>query len=85
MAKTLVIELPDELENQLESRAIQQNKKIEDLVVEWIREQVRIVSKSEPDPITPLLGTIAFTKSDLAKHHDEYLGAAFYKEVNRVG
>jgi hypothetical protein len=83
MAKTLMIELSEELERKLETRAIQQSKKIEELVVEWIAKQVDPVSISVPDPIAPLVGTISFKLADLAEHHDEYLGSAFYEELKR--
>ena len=83
MAKTLIIELPEELVHKLESRAIQQSKKIEELVVEWIEKQVNPASISEHDPIAPLVGTISFKPADLAEQHDEYLGATFYEELKR--
>ena len=85
MTKILTIELPEELENRLEAQAMHQKMKIEDLVVEWIAKQVNPVSILEPDPIMPLVGTIFFDADDLADHHDEYLGATLYEEVNRAG
>lgn len=83
MAKTLMIELSEELEHKLESRAIQQSKKIEELVVEWIVKQVDPASISVSDPIAPLVGTISFKPADLAEHHDKYLGATLYEELKR--
>jgi hypothetical protein len=73
MAKTLTIQLSDELERKLEIQAVHQNKTIEELVVEWLARQVSVESLSEPDPITPLLGTLSFDSSDVAENHDRYL------------
>ena len=85
MTKTLTIEIPEELEIRLETRAIQQSKNIEELVVEWIAQLVGPVSISEPDPIMSLVGTISFKASDLAEHHDEYMGSALYEEIKSAG
>ncbi|MEA3349510.1 MAG: hypothetical protein U9Q82_02690 [Chloroflexota bacterium] len=85
MTKTITIELANELEHKLEAQAMHQKKTIEEFVVEWLAVQISPLPLSESDPIMPLVGTLSFSAGDLAKRHDEYLGAAVYEEINRAG
>lgn len=82
MAKTLVIELPDELAHQLEAQATRQNTSLENIVLQWLTRLVRlVVDEVEVDPITPLLGTLTTEVNDVGERHDAYLGNVLQQEL----
>ena len=84
MGKTLVLELPDELERQLEEQAAEQDMPLEDLLLQWLSRLASSRGQIKADPIAPLIGTLTTDKSDIAERHDDYLGAALLQELGRV-
>jgi hypothetical protein len=85
LAKTLVIELSDELEQQLGIQAIKQKTSLEDIVLEWLTRSVRLIDETEGDPIAPLLGTLTADVTDLGEQHDTYLGNTLQQELRHAG
>ena len=73
MAKTLMIQLSDELESKLTAQAKKLNLSLEDLILQSISQSAKQENISEFDPILPLLGTLKFDNSDVGENHDQYL------------
>ena len=82
MSKTLVIEVPDELQQQLLKQARQQNISLETLVLQSLSKVATVSNWDSADPILPLLGTLSAEVSDIGENHDQYIGNALYKEIN---
>lgn len=61
MAKTLTIQLSDELESKLTAQAQKLNLSLEDLILQSLSQSAKQENISEFDPISPLLG-IAIAK-----------------------
>ncbi|MGK7874046.1 MAG: hypothetical protein AB4426_12255 [Xenococcaceae cyanobacterium] len=80
MTKTLVIELPDELQQQLLEEASKLNISLETLVLESLTKLVNVPSPDSDDPILPLLGTLTAEVSDVGENHDRYIGSALQQE-----
>jgi len=80
MTKTLVIKLPDELEQQLIEQANKLNVSLETLVVQSLANVVSVPTKQESDPLLPLLGTLRATVPDVGENHDRYLVNAWQQE-----
>jgi hypothetical protein len=85
MAKTLVLELPDELEKSLETQATKQSMSLEDLILEWLTQLAQPTAGAEVDPLAPLLGTLTAEINDIGENHDVYLGNAIYQELKNAG
>lgn len=66
MAKTLVLELPDDLEQQLTAQAEKLNVSLESLILQSLTQSVNQVPSVEADPISPLIGTLRLETSDRA-------------------
>ncbi|MCL1471990.1 helix-turn-helix domain-containing protein [Argonema antarcticum] len=64
MSKTLVIQLPDELQEQLLQRAKSMNISLESLVLQSLTQLVSSETPDEFDPISPLLGTLTAEVND---------------------
>lgn len=73
MAKTLTIQLSDELESKLTAQAEKLNLSLEDLILQSLSQSAKQENISEFDPILPLLGTLKFDNSDVGENHDQYL------------
>lgn len=82
MSKTLVLELPDELGQQLATQATMQDISLEEIVLQHLIRGVSAGPPMEADPITPLLGSLRMGRNDVAEHHDAYLGAALQQELH---
>lgn len=81
MAKTLTIQLPDDLEHQLTIQAKQLNLSLEELVLQSLAQSAKQADNLEADPILPLLGTLKFENSDVGENHDKYLGQTLQQEL----
>ena len=58
MARTLVIELPDDLEYQLTSEAQRLNVSLESLILQLLAQSINQTATDEADPILPLIGIL---------------------------
>jgi len=89
MAKTLTIQISDDLEQALNLQAQRLNKSPEQVVLELLSQQLPPVVQSqaevqtEDDPILKLIGSIHLEGiSDLGENHDYYIGQALYRELH---
>jgi predicted transcriptional regulator len=69
MAKTLVIELSDQLEQQLTSEAKRLNTSLENVVLQALI-NLAAANQAESNPILPLLGSLNLKINDLGENHD---------------
>ncbi|MEH1917987.1 MULTISPECIES: hypothetical protein [unclassified Nostoc] len=81
MAKTLTIQLSDELESKLTAQAEKLNLSLEDLILQSLSQSAKQENISEFDPILPLLGTLKFDNSDVGENHDQYLQQTLQQEL----
>ena len=81
MAKTLTIQLSDELESKLNAQAQKLNLSLEDLILQSLSQSAKQENISEFDPILPLLGTLKFDNSDVGENHDQYLQQTLQQEL----
>lgn len=81
MSKTLAIQLPDELQEQLLQRANKLNMSLESLVLQSLTQLVSSPTPDEFDPILPLLGTLTAKVDDIGENHDRYIGSALQQEI----
>jgi hypothetical protein len=85
MAKTLTIQIPDDLEQALTLQAQRLNQSPEDVVLELLSRQLPPLPQpqAEEDPLLKLLGSIHLEGiSDLGENHDHYIGQALYRELH---
>ena len=85
MARTVMIELPDGLEDQLADQAGSRDLPLEEIVLQSLIQSVRSARQILSDPITPLVGTLSVATDDIAEHHDAYLPAALQEALRRAG
>ncbi|MHC5718970.1 MAG: hypothetical protein ACYTX0_44620 [Nostoc sp.] len=81
MAKTLTIQLSDDLESRLTAQAQKLNLSLEDLILQSLSQSAKQENISELDPILPLLGTLKFDNSDVGENHDQYLQQTLQQEL----
>ncbi|WP_373526750.1 hypothetical protein [Nostoc sp.] len=81
MAKTLTIQLSDDLESKLTAQAEKLNLSLEDLILQSLSQSAKQENISEFDPILPLLGTLKFDNSDVGENHDQYLQQTLQQEL----
>ncbi|MEH2129635.1 MAG: hypothetical protein V7K86_03030 [Nostoc sp.] len=81
MAKTLTIQLSDDLERKLTAQAEKLNLSLEDLILQSLSQSAKQENISEFDPISPLLGTLKFDNSDVGENHDQYLQQTLQQEL----
>jgi len=81
MNQTLVIEIPEQLQQQLLAKANTLNVSLETLVLQSLTELATTDKTEEFDPILPLLGTLKTEVNDIAENHDKYIGEALLKEI----
>ncbi|WP_375509572.1 hypothetical protein [uncultured Nostoc sp.] len=81
MAKTLTIQLSDDLESKLTAQAQKLNLSLEDLILQSLSQSAKQENISEFDPILPLLGTLKFDNSDIGENHDQYLQQSLQQEL----
>jgi len=82
MGRKLVIELPNDLENQLTAQAESLNVSLENLILQSLAQLVNSAESAQADPILPLIGTLRLENSDLGENHDQYLSQALQQELN---
>ncbi|MBD2512908.1 hypothetical protein H6G91_38015 [Nostoc muscorum FACHB-395] len=81
MAKTLTIQLSDELESKLTAQAQKLNLSLKDLILQSLSQSAKEENISEFDPILPLLGTLKFENFDVGEKHDQYLQQTLQQEL----
>ncbi|MEH2168638.1 MAG: hypothetical protein V7K41_18675 [Nostoc sp.] len=81
MAKTLTIQLSDDLESKLTAQAEKLNLSLEDLILQSLSQSAKQENISELDPILSLLGTLKFDNSDVGENHDQYLQQTLQQEL----
>ncbi|MEH2062838.1 MAG: hypothetical protein V7K50_11230 [Nostoc sp.] len=81
MAKTLTIQLSDDLESKLTAQAQKLNLSLEDLILQSLSQSAKQENISEFDPILPLIGTLKFDNSDVGENHDQYLQQTLQQEL----
>jgi hypothetical protein len=87
MARKLVIQLTDELEEKLIAQAEQLHQSPEALALYALTQQLVAPLHSEAtvpiteDPLLKLIGSIDVDIPDLAENHDDYIGQALYREL----
>lgn len=81
MAKTLTIQLTDDLERYLIAQAEKLNLSLEDFILQSLSQSVKLEISTEADPILPLLGTLKFESSDIGENHDKYLQQTLQQEL----
>jgi hypothetical protein len=81
MSKTLSIQLPDELQQQLLQRAKSLNISLESLILQSLSQLVSSPTPDEFEPILPLLGTLTAEVNDIGENHDRYIGSALQREI----
>ncbi len=89
MAKTLTIQMSDDLEQALILQAQRLNKSPEEVVLELLAQQLPPLHEPQPegqsdeDPILKLIGSIHLEGiHDLGENHDYYIGQALYQEMH---
>lgn len=88
--KTLVIEVPNDIERELEERAAQHHLPVEKLIVQYVQQALKAQQddqfKQSPqfDPLAPLLGTLESSIRDVSEQHDKYIGTGLAQELKRA-
>ncbi len=82
MAKTLTIQIPDDLEQKLLTQAQKLHLSIEDLVLQSLNKSVAADYVPEHDPILALAGTLHLGTTDLSQNHDRYIAEALSKDLS---
>lgn len=73
MTKTLLLELPEEVEQQLLVQAHQLNLSLPKFVLQSLTQWLSWNHSVENDPLRPLLGTLSCEVHDVGANHDFYL------------
>ena len=71
MAKTLVLELADNTDENLLQRSDQIGQTPEQIILEWIEHHL---NQTRQDPLLQLAGIFEAETSDISTRHDEYIG-----------
>lgn len=80
MAKTLTIQISEELERKLTTQAKKLNLSLENLVLQSLEQSVAQPELDQSDPLVQLFGCIKTDTKDVAANHDYYIGQALYEE-----
>lgn len=75
MDQTAILHVPQELYDALRAQAEKKGQTPDTLAAEWLTETIQQASNAEIDPLMELFGTIESDHTDIAEHHDDYLGA----------
>jgi len=81
MAKTLTIQLPEDLELKLTAQAEKLNLSLESLILQSLEQSVSKLELDQDDPLVQLFGSIKTDIKDVADNHDHYIGQALYEEL----
>lgn len=71
MAKTLTLEIPDDVYEPLLKRARQIGQTPEQIISQWIECAVKQLTS---DPLLQLAGVFESDVTDISERHDEYIG-----------
>jgi hypothetical protein len=71
MAKTLTLEIPDDVYEPILKRAAQIGQTPEQIISQWIENAVK---QATTDPLLQLAGAFESEVSDISERHDEYIG-----------
>jgi hypothetical protein len=82
MAKTLTIQIPDELEQKLVTQPQKMHLSIEDLILQSLAKSVEVEYLPDNDPILALAGTLHLGTTDLAENHDRYISEALSRNLS---
>lgn len=81
MAKTLTIQLSEDLELKLTAQAEKLNLSLESLILQSLEQTVNQIEPDQNDPLVQLFGSIKTDIQDVADNHDHYIGQALYEEL----
>jgi hypothetical protein len=81
MERTIILEIPEETYETIEMQAETKGLKPAQIVMEWLSEAVKRAQTAEKDPLEALVGTLECEVTDVAEHHDDYIGQALAKEL----
>ncbi|MFA0730894.1 MAG: hypothetical protein LKKZDAJK_002031 [Candidatus Fervidibacter sp.] len=82
MAKTLTIELPDEIYAVLEELAAGEGKSVQELGAEWL---TTVVARILDDPLEKVIGSLRVGIPNWSERHDELLGEYLRQKVKGGG
>jgi len=51
------------------------------MIVEWLSEAIGQTQIAAEDPLEALIGTLECEATDVAEHHDDYVGQALAREL----
>jgi hypothetical protein len=71
MAKTLTLEISDNIYEVLLKTSSQVGQTPEQIILEWVENKIK---RTMQDPLLELAGTFESNTTDIGERHDEYLG-----------
>jgi hypothetical protein len=81
MSRTITLEIPEETYEAIEMQAETKGLEPAQMIVEWLSEAIRQTQIAAEDPLEALIGTLECEATDVAEHHDDYVGQALAKEL----
>ena len=81
MSRTITLEIPEETYEAIEMQAETKGVKPAQMILEWLSEAIRQAQIADEDPLEALIGTLECQVTDIAEHHDYYVGQALAKEL----
>lgn len=81
MDRTITLEIPEETYEAIEMEAEAKGLEPAQMVVEWLSEAIKRAQIAAEDPLEALIGTLECEVTDVAEHHDYYVGRALAKEL----
>jgi len=81
MSRTITLEIPEETYEAIEMQAETKGLEPVQIVMEWLSEAIRQAQIAVEDPLEDLIGTLECEVTDVAEHHDYYVGQALAKEL----
>ena len=81
MSRTITLEIPEETYKAIEIQAGTKGLEPAQMVVEWLSEAIRQAQIAAKDPLEALIGTLECEVTDVAEHHDYYVGQTLAKEL----
>ena len=81
MSRIITLEIPEETYEAIEMQAESKGLEPVQIVMEWLSEAIRQAQIAAEDPLEALIGTLECEVTDVAEHHDYYVGQALAKEL----
>ena len=81
MSRIITLEIPEETYEAIEMQAESKGLEPVQIVMEWLSEAIRQAQIAAEDPLEALIGTLECKVTDVAEHHDYYVGQALAKEL----